>query len=216
VTVNRVPIVLCSIALCLGLLLLAGCANQLAPATADAVIERALEQRSATGMPTLTQGSIDLQVGDIHAASSADNCRSQPLELADLERYNAAQVIHLDRPEPCKWVVTLSAQALHDVTYDDTFRPPSLRDYNTVSIALSEWEGFEITGIQQSGMHAEVEAAFRYRYTDTMRQLARANIYPRLSVNCSYDNRDSVIECARQLPMTFGGKAWKLDFDVLR
>jgi len=205
-----------SIAMCLGLLPLAGCANQLAPATASAVIERALDQRSATGMPILTQGSIDLQTGDIHA-SAADNCRSQPLELADLERYNAARVIHLDRPEPCKWVVTLSAQALHDVTYDDTFKPPSLRrDYNTVSISLSEWEGFEITGIQQSGMNAEVNAIFRYRYTDTMRQLARASIYPRLTINCSYDNRNSLIECARQLPMTFGGKAWKLDFDVLR
>jgi hypothetical protein len=205
-----------SIALCLGLLPLAGCANQLAPATATAVIERALEQRNATGMPTLTQGSIDLQTGDIHGASSADNCSSHPLELADLERYNAAQVIHLDRPEPCKWVVTLSAQALQDVTYDDTFRPLSLRrDYNTVSISLSQWEGFDVTGIEQSGMHAEVDATFRYRYTDTMRQLARANVYPHLSANCSYDNRNSLIDCIRKLPMTFGGKACKLDLDVL-
>jgi hypothetical protein len=206
-----------SILLCLGLLPMAGCANQLAPATAGAVIERALDQRNATGMPTLTQGSIDLQVGDIHAGSSTDNCSTQPLELADLERYKAAQVIHLDRPEPCKWVVTLSAQALHDVTYDDTFRPASLRrDYNTVSISLSEWEGFDVINIQQSGMHAEVEATFHYRYTDTMRQLARTNIYPHLPANCTYDNRNSLIECARQLPMTFSGKAWKLDFDVLR
>jgi hypothetical protein len=205
-----------SLFLYLSLLPLAGCSNQLATATASAVIERALQQRTETGMPTLTQGSIDLQVGAIHAASGGDNCRSQPHELADLERYNAAHVIHLDRPEPCKWVVTLSAQALHDVSYDDTFKPPSLRrDFNTVSIALSQWQAFEITGIRQSGMHAEVDATFRYRYTDTMRQLARANIYPHLTANCSYDNRNSVIECTRQLPMTFVGKAWRLDLDVL-
>jgi hypothetical protein len=205
-----------SIALCLGILPLAGCGNQLAPATASAVIERALEQRRVTGMPTLTQGSIDLQVGDIHGVSSADNCRSQPPELADLERYNAAQVIHLDRPEPCKWVVTLSPQALHDVAYDDKIKPPSLRDYNIVSIALSQWQGFEVTGIEQSGMHADVEATFRYRYTATMRQLARDNVYPHLGANCAYDDRNSLIECTRKLPMTFVGTAWALDLDVLR
>jgi hypothetical protein len=205
-----------SLALGLCLLPMMGCARQLTQHAASTAVEAALTQRKTTGMPTLTQGSIELQVGDIHGAAAADhNCRSQPMELADLERYSSASVIHLERPEPCKWVVTLSQQALHDVAYDDTFKPPSLRDYNTVSIALSQWQGFEINNIDQSGMHADVDAEFRYRYTDTMRQLSRANIYPPLKPGCSYDNRRSLILCARKLPMTFVDGAWRLDVAVL-
>lgn len=205
----RTPLVLC-----LSILLLAGCSSQLSAPAASGVIDRALTQRRVTGMPTLSQGSIDLQVGAIHGTST-DNCRSQPLELADLERYNQAQVIHLDRPEPCKWVVTLSPQALHDVSYDDTIKPPSLRDYNTVSIALSQWQGFEVTSIDQTGMHAEVEATFSYRFTDTMDQLARAGIFPQLSSNCAYNHRESLIQCKRTVPMTFVNGAWRLDASIL-
>ena len=150
VMLNRLPIVLC-----LGALPLLGCGNQLTTPQAEQVIATALAQRRASGMPNPTEGRIDLQVGALRGSSAADQCAAsinQPLELADLELYDRAQIVHLERPEPCKWVVTLSPQAERDVAYDDTFKPPTPRDYNAVSIALSQWESLEVSKIQQQGM----------------------------------------------------------------
>ena len=211
------PVMPCLIAL--GLCgLLAGCANQLSKAAASSVIENALAQRRASGMPNLVQGSIELQVGDVRGASTGNNCRgasSQPVEIAQLTRYDSAQVIHLDRPEPCKWVVTLSPQAQRDMPFDDTMKPPTARDYNTVSIALSQWSGFEVTGVVQDGMRADTEAVFHYRFTDTMHQLARAGVFPRLRPGCAYDTRNGYIRCSRRLAMTFVEGAWRLDLAVI-
>ena len=207
-----------SVVVCMAVLAMAGCANQLTRTGAANVIRRALAERAASGMVNLAEGSIDLQVGDVRGISPANNCRSaasQPLELADLERYNSAQIIHLDRPEPCKWVVTLSPEAQSDVPFDDRIKPPTARDYNAVSIMLSQWYGFEVTDIRQDGMRADIEATFDYRFTQTMHQLARSQIFPPLDHGCAYDVRNSLIHCVRQLPMVFADGRWKLDLPVI-
>ena len=207
-----------SLALCGFMLPLAGCANQLTHATATNVIRRALAERAASGMVDLSQGSIDLQVGDVRGNSPANNCRSaasQPMELADLQRYNNARIIQLDRPEPCKWVVTLSPDAQRDVPFDDRPRPPMARDYNAVSIVLSQWLGFKVKEIRQDGMRADVNAVFTYKFTQTMQQLARSQVYPALGQGCAYDLRNSQIHCLRTLPMLFAEGKWKLDLAVI-
>jgi hypothetical protein len=197
---------------------LTGCVGPLTQAEAAAVIERALAKRAASGMVNLTQGSIEVQLGDVRGLPSANNCRDaagQPTELTDLKRYAVAGIIHLERPEPCKWVVTLSPETQGDVPFDDRLKPPTQRDYHAVSIMLSQWAGFEVTGIRQDGTRAQVEAEFRYRFTPTMHRLARARVVPALSSGCAYDVRESLIRCVRQLPMMIGRGAWKLDLPVI-
>ena len=204
--------------LCLAAFALAGCANELTRNSATTVIRRALAERAASGMVNLAEGSIDLQVGDVRSISQTDNCHnpaSQPLELADLQRYNNARIIHLDRPEPCKWVVTLSPDTQRDVPFDDRIRPPTPRDYNAISIMLSQWSGFQVTEVRQDGMRAEVDATFNYSFTHTMHQLARSQIFPALDSGCAYDIRNSLIHCLRQLPMLFVAGHWKLDLPVI-
>lgn len=165
-------------------------------------------------MPTLTQGSIDLQVGALHAVSLTGDCRTsanQPSELTALTRYHNAQVIDLDHPGPCEWVVTLLPQAVRDVTYDPAIKPPVPRDYNSVSIALSHWESFAVHTIHQDGLIATVEATAHYRFTPTMRQLDRAGVHPELPSGCSYHSLQARIDCARQFPLTFADGVWRLD-----
>ena len=207
-----------AIVLCLGALPLVGCGNQLTTQQAEQVVANALAQRRASGMANPTEGRIDLQVGALRGSSADDHCTTstnQPVELADMQMYDRAQIIHLDRPEPCKWVVTLSPQAQRDVPYDDTFKPPTPRDYNAVSISLSQWASFEVGSIHQQGMTAQVEVVFHYRFTDTMRQLARANIFPHLKPGCLYETRDAQIQCTRALSMSFAGTAWQVDLSPI-
>jgi hypothetical protein len=207
--------------LCCAILLasIIGCSAHLTDEQAAAALDNWVQERSAAGMPPLIAGLITLETGTLRGNSSTNRCdlpEEQPHDLAQLQRYAAAGILHLDRTESCKWQVTLAPVAEHDRLFDIRLQPPSAVDTNSVSIILARWSSFNVRDISQNGPQANVQAASTFLFTPTMRQLAQSGVWPEVDDGCAFaagpsSQQDNHVGCRKTFALAFADNRWHVD-----
>lgn len=159
-----------------------------------------------------------MNVGELKPVylAAGEDCHQYPnipFGVSDDHEYERSNIIKMIESPSCVWTVNLNPTLTKDVASDVLM----INKMRAVQLHLARNRRFGITAVKQSELHAKADAFVSYDFTETMKMLSKANIFPPLTDDdCKYDLPSQQIRCAISVPLVYVNERWQIDASNIR